>query len=306
MVRPAPRSNQKTAGSWFLPLVHERIESTTTPSKKAAEQLKQVCQKLDQRPLALYDNEYGSGLFLKETDAIPAICSSACAPIASCAALRRLTAAMAGRQCTARCSGSASPSAWGKPDEEWELDDPKPGRVRLQRWNTLNFEQAPKRIITLFRLERLEARGARRDPQGVWLGCCGEELPRNSDEWREYLNRFVIEHGYRFIKQSLNWTRPRLSTPGQSELWSTLVIIAYWQLWLARSVVADGPRPWQKAQPELTPGRVHQAMGGILATIGTPTAVPKPRESLQAGRKGASAPNAPATRWSRSRLKLAP
>jgi hypothetical protein len=48
-------------------------------------------------------------------------------------------------------------------------------------------------------------------------------------------------------------------------------------LWLARSVVAHCPRPWQKAQPELTPGRVHQAMGGVLATIGTPTAVPKPR-----------------------------
>src|SRR2546430_15796254 len=71
IVRPAARSNQKTSGSWFLPLLHERIESTTTPSKKAAEQLKQVCQKLDQRPLALYDNEYGSGIFLKETDAIP-------------------------------------------------------------------------------------------------------------------------------------------------------------------------------------------------------------------------------------------
>ena len=71
MVRPAARSNQKASGSWFLPLLHERIESTTTPSKKAAEQLKQVCQKLDQRPLALYDNEYGSGIFLKETDPIP-------------------------------------------------------------------------------------------------------------------------------------------------------------------------------------------------------------------------------------------
>jgi hypothetical protein len=50
---------------------HERIESNTTPSRKAAEQLKQLCQRLAQRPLALYDNEYGRGLFLKETDEIP-------------------------------------------------------------------------------------------------------------------------------------------------------------------------------------------------------------------------------------------
>jgi hypothetical protein len=277
MVRPAARSDQKIGGSWFLPLLHERIESTTTPSKKAAEQLKQVCPKLDQRPLALYDNEYGSGIFLKETDAVP------------CDLLFRVRPNRKLRRSPPPYSGNGrppmhgavfrlgDPTTWGKPDEEGEFNDPKLGRVRLQRWNTLHFEQAPKRIITLFRLERLEARGTRRDPQVVWLGYCGEELPPNSDAWREYLNRFVVEHWYRFIKQSLNWTRPRLSTPGQSELWSALVIIAYWQLWLARSVVADCPRPWQKAQPELTPGRVHQAMGGVLATLGTPTTVPKPR-----------------------------
>src|SRR5919108_31660 len=62
--------------------------------------------------------------------------------------------------------------------------------------------------------------------------------------WRQYLNRFVIEHWYRFIKQGLNWTLPRLGTPPQSELWSLLVIVAYWQLWLAPGVVADCPRPW--------------------------------------------------------------
>jgi hypothetical protein len=57
MVRPAARSDQKICGSWFLPLLHERIGSTMTPSKKAAEQLQPVCQRLDQRPRALYDNE---------------------------------------------------------------------------------------------------------------------------------------------------------------------------------------------------------------------------------------------------------
>ena len=91
------------------------------------------------------------------------------------------------------------PTPWDKPDEEGEFDDPKLGRVRLQRWNTLPFEQAPTRSITRFRLQRLEARGRRRDPQVVWLGYGGEELPRNSDAWREYLNRFVLEHWPKFV-----------------------------------------------------------------------------------------------------------
>lgn len=50
-----------------------------------------------------------------------------------------------------------------------------------------------------------------------------------------------------------------------------------WELWLARALVADHPLPWQKSQTKLTPGRVAQAMGGVIAAIGTPAKPPKPR-----------------------------
>ena len=50
-----------------------------------------------------------------------------------------------------------------------------------------------------------------------------------------------------------------------------------WELWLAREVVADNPLPWQKSILYLTPGRVAQSMGGVLAAIGTPAVPPKPR-----------------------------
>jgi hypothetical protein len=93
------------------------------------------------------------------------------------------------------------------------------------------------------------------------------------------LSRYVIEHWYRFIKQSLNWTLPQLSTPEQSQLWSSLLLIASWQLWLARQAAQDNPRPWQKPQPpeKLTPGRVQRGMSGVLAGIGTPAQAPKAR-----------------------------
>jgi hypothetical protein len=57
------------------------------------------------------------------------------------------------------------------------------------------------------------------------------------------------------------------------------MVIASWQLWLARSQAEGKPRPWQKPQllEKMTPGRVRQAMGGILARIGTPARAPKPR-----------------------------
>ena len=50
-----------------------------------------------------------------------------------------------------------------------------------------------------------------------------------------------------------------------------------WELWLARDIVLDNPLPWQRTISTLTPGRVAQAMPGIIAVIGTPTQPPKTR-----------------------------
>ena len=47
-----------------------------------------------------------------------------------------------------------------------------------------------------------------------------------------------------------------------------------WELWLARDIVADNPLPWQKSLDKMTHGRVAQAMGSILAVIGTPARSP--------------------------------
>ena len=53
--------------------------------------------------------------------------------------------------------------------------------------------------------------------------------------------------------------------------------IVTWQLWLARQLVAQRPLPWQKSQTKLTPGRVAQSFGSILALLGTPAQPPKLR-----------------------------
>jgi hypothetical protein len=61
-----------------------------------------------------------------------------------------------------------------------------------------------------------------------------------------------------------------------------------WQLWLAREIVQDNPLPWQKPLPQssLTPGRVAQAFGTILAAIGTPACFPKTRGKSPGWPKG--------------------
>lgn len=50
-----------------------------------------------------------------------------------------------------------------------------------------------------------------------------------------------------------------------------------WELWLARFIVNDRPLTWQKPLSQLTPGRVAQAMPGVLVAIGTPAQAPKLR-----------------------------
>ena len=42
-------------------------------------------------------------------------------------------------------------------------------------------------------------------------------------------------------------------------------------------MVNDRPLPWQKPLSQLTPGRVAQAMPGVLVAIGTPAQAPKLR-----------------------------
>jgi hypothetical protein len=87
----------------------------------------------------------------------------------------------------------------------------------------------------------------------------------------------LLIKGNRFLKQRLHWTLPKIATPTQCERWSDLMPMITWELWLARDIVSDNPLPWQKSVPKLTPGRVAQAMGGVLAVIDTPAKPPKPR-----------------------------
>ncbi len=157
-----------------------------------------------------------------------------------------------------------------------EVHHPKLGRLRLRLWQHLHFQQSALHPMHLIQVEHLDKLGGQKS-RPLWLTWLGIEMPALSEFWRLYLRRFAIDHWYRFAKQRLHWTLPKLSTPEQCEQWSDLLPLMTWQLWLARDIVTDNPLPWHKQQPKLSPGRVAQAMGGVLAAIGTPAVAPKPR-----------------------------
>ena len=165
----------------------------------------------------------------------------------------------------------------------------------VHRWDDLHFKKAASHPLTLIRIERLEAKDTRRDPQVIWLAWAGPPPPPLEQWWHLYGRRGPIEPWYHLAKSRLYWTLPRLKTPEQNQRWSDLMPLLTWQLWLARPLITDTPLPWQNPQPHPTPQRVLQGMGALLTQIGTPTRRPKPRGKSPGWPKGR--PRAPAPRY---------
>jgi hypothetical protein len=207
----------------------------------------------------------------------------------------------------------AEPDTWPTPDVTHTSDEPAYGRVDMQAWHGLHPRQHTYRdpngamtIVegTLIRLRVSRLPGRRdRQPKTLWLWWHGDD-PHTLDldrVWRAYVRRFDIEHTFRFAKQVLGWTVPKIRTPEQADRWTWLILAALSQLRMARPLVADHRLPWQQGQPVtvMTPGRVRRGFGYLLPHIGTPASWPKhtrPGPGRPKGSKSAPAPRHPAVK----------
>jgi hypothetical protein len=138
-----------------------------------------------------------------------------------------------------------------------------------------------------------------RSPDPLWLwssraGTCAAEVNRT---WQAFLRRFDIEHTFRFFKQALGWTRPRLRDPAAADRWTWLIIACYAQLYLARPLAADLRLPWQQPCPpgRLSPARVRRGFRGIRQALPGLASAPKPGKPGP-GRPPGSKNRHPATR----------
>jgi hypothetical protein len=57
--------------------------------------------------------------------------------------------------------------------------------------------------------------------------------------WQLFLRRFDLEHTFRFLKQTLGWTVPRVRVSEAGDRWPWLVIAVDTQLRLVRHLVQD-------------------------------------------------------------------
>ena len=202
------------------------------------------------------------------------------------------------------------PTSWPEPTEERTEEDEQYGTVRVRAWARLHTKpgqsrvrplRAPKPVVpgTLILVEVSRLPGRTRQPQVLWLWWHGPCQPDLTVVWRAYVRRFDLEHTFRFAKQILNWTVPRVRQPQQADRWTWLVVAAYTALRLARPVVCDRRLPWERPIPvaALTPYRVRRAFPHLLATLATPAAPPKPcgrSPGRPPGRRSGPAPRHPA------------
>jgi hypothetical protein len=197
---------------------------------------------------------------------------------------------------------------WWAPTSEHREQHAQYGSVRVRAWagvhaKTQNHPQrgsyrtkaVVRGTLVLVEVERLPRQT--RIPKRLWLWWRGPGQPDLAVLWRAYVHRFDLEHTYRFCKQTLNWTTPRVRTPQQADRWTWLVALAYTQLRLARRTIEDVHLPWEPPQrPDrrvLTAARVRQAFPQLLVTLDTPANAPKPCGRSPGRPKGARSGRAP-------------
>ena len=270
----------EASGSWALPLAHDWIAGDQRALEVGAEQVKRLAALSEVRPLVTMDSAYSGPAWLKATVDAPFDSLGRRRPNR---VLYRQKPAYAGFGRPAMHGPALNlrrAETWFSPDEALCLRDDKLGRLEITVWHTVHFRQAPDQPVTVIHIQRLDARGTRRDPAHLWLMYIGQRTLCLATDWRSYLRRYAIEHFYRFIKQDLLWTDFAGTALRNTQLWSTLVTIAYWLLFLARDLVLDSARKWEKAAvtpPTLSPGRVKRALPGLWSQIGTPAAPCKTR-----------------------------
>jgi hypothetical protein len=287
-----------TADSWTAPVSVERVPPGTNLNRAAAAQVQRVVARRPQDgkcPLFLFDAGY---------DAVQLAQALGLAQGA-------LRAAIVVRLRSGRCfyadpppyTGKGrprrhgrkftceAPATWWAPTDEYATDDPAYGRVRVRAWAGVHGKvqehadrgthgPAPleRGTLVLLQVERLPRQT--RAPKDVWLWWQGPPgaVPALAPLWRAYIHRFDVEHTFRFAKETLRWTAPRVRQPAQADRWTLLVVLAYTQLRLAQPLVADQRLPWERPlrQARLTPGRVRRQFSQLRALVGTPARPPKP------------------------------
>ena len=195
------------------------------------------------------------------------------------------------------------PDTWGEPGEVTEttfVSHKKISyRVEIQAWSNMLMRGGKKlpmhpHPFRLVKIRWYNQMGEALFQKPVWLVVMGNRRMELSllDIYQAYLQRYDLEHFFRFGKQKLLLDKFQTPDDQHEEHCWRLVALAYLQLWVAKDTACHLPRPWEKYSPsvvhkQLTPAMVLRDMSRIIRQIGTPAPAPKRRGKSPGRRKGA-------------------
>lgn len=297
-----PERNKEKVGNWVVPLAMKRVESQENKELVGA---KQITSLLDDKTLP-----FGEALCVEVADSAyskPAYLSinRDKKNLVSIVRVRgtRSFSRQPNPDDTAPEKGHPtwygspfclkSPETWGEPDEVAEtifVSQRKVSyRVEIQSWQNLLMrgkKDMPmhEHPFTLVKIRWYHQNGEALFHKPLWLIVMGDRRGELSllDIYAAYLQRYDLEHFFRFGKQKLLLDKFQTPDKNHEENWWQLAALAYLQLWAAKDLVSQLPRPWERYLPSvvnqlITPAATQRDMNRIIQQIGTPALAPKPR-----------------------------
>lgn len=275
--------------SWTTIVDQQRIASDTTDIQVAFEQLQQLVPLFSTRLLVLLDRGYDCNWLWCRCSGLPI---DLLGRLKGNRCFYKPAPPHTGKSGQPRKDGTklklSDPCTQKSPDHTWDGTDAKGHPVHICWWEHMHVKDARWLDLTIIQVSRPHATNSERDPRISWFVYLGQDPQEGLAQIAlMYGLRFCQEHGYRFDKQALLWTEPRLRTPDQFDRWSQVVAIVHNLITLAREIIAPELHPWENKHRDPTPQQVRRGLTKFLPQLGTPASPPKPRGNPKGRKKGA-------------------
>jgi hypothetical protein len=287
------------AGTWLAPLDVDRIGPGSTPVGTALVHLARLAQTSAEPLIGVGDREYGVNDVLRVVPRLPGV------PTRFVARLRTNLVfyqppppRQPGQKGAPRKYGLRiqlnDPTTWPAPQWSGTSTTARGEPVELRGWRGWRRRGIPEQPVQIVQVVVRRADGPPKYAQPLWLMVVGDALPWETI-WPLYQRRWPEETLHRQAKDLLGWSRAQLGTVERQDRWTWLVLLAYWQLLLARDLAHDAPRPWERAAAAgpLPLARVQRDYGRILWQFGLALPPPKPRGKAPGRPRGTRLPPKP-------------